>query len=236
VININVLFFATFRDIFGVKQLNLELPEHSNVQDLINVLGEEYPNALRQLSTAVVSINKEFAFQNDVIPDKAEVAIFPPVSGGSVDPNMTLLNISEDEISIDRIIQQITTEETGAVSIFSGIVRGVTKINYEKATEFLHYEAYKPMAESKMEQVANEIREKFPSIQGIAIVQRIGKLFPGTPTVIIACSAAHRDSGAFEAARYGIDRLKEIVPIWKKEHGLYGDEWIEGNYHPSPND
>ncbi|MDZ4158994.1 MAG: molybdenum cofactor biosynthesis protein MoaE, partial [Anaerolineaceae bacterium] len=69
-------------------------------------------------------------------------------------------------------------------------------------------------------------------VEGIAIVQRIGHLQPLTPTVIIACTAAHRDSGVFEAARYGIDRLKEIVPIWKKEISRDGSYWVEGNYHP----
>jgi molybdopterin synthase catalytic subunit len=73
-------------------------------------------------------------------------------------------------------------------------------------------------------------------VEGIAIVQRIGRLDPGTPTVLIACSAAHRDTGVFEAARYGIDRLKEIVPIWKKEVGPGGEEWVEGKYTPKAED
>jgi molybdopterin synthase catalytic subunit len=90
------------------------------------------------------------------------------------------------------------------------------------------------MAESKMRQVAEEIRARWPAVQGIAIVQRIGRLEPGTPTVLIACSAAHRDTGVFEAARYGIDRLKEIVPVWKKEVGPGGEQWVEGEYHPRP--
>ena len=79
-----------------------------------------------------------------------------------------------------------------------------------------------------------EIRERWPSVEGVAIVQRIGKLMPGTPTVLIACTAGHRDTGVFEAARYGIDRLKQIVPIWKKEVGPEGEEWVEGDYFPSP--
>jgi molybdopterin synthase catalytic subunit len=90
------------------------------------------------------------------------------------------------------------------------------------------------MAEAKMRQVAEEIRARWPSVEGIAIVQRIGRLEPGTPTVLIACSAAHRDTGVFEAARYGIDRLKEIVPVWKKEVGPSGETWVEGDYFPEP--
>ena len=87
---------------------------------------------------------------------------------------------------------------------------------------------------AEAEQVADEIRERWPVIEGVAIVQRIGKLYPKTPTVLIACTAAHRDTGVFEAARYGIDRLKEIVPIWKKEVSPSGEFWVEGDYTPSP--
>jgi molybdopterin synthase catalytic subunit len=92
------------------------------------------------------------------------------------------------------------------------------------------------MAEAKMRQVAEEIRQKWPAVEGIAIVQRIGHLVPGTPTVLIACTAAHRDTGVFEAARYGIDRLKQIVPIWKKEIGPDGEVWVEGAYMPDLDD
>ena len=84
------------------------------------------------------------------------------------------------------------------------------------------------MAEAKMNQIAQEMRQRWPAVEGIAIVQRIGRLEPGTPTVVVGCTAAHRDSGVFEAARYGIDRLKQIVPIWKKEVGPDGSAWVEG--------
>jgi molybdopterin synthase catalytic subunit len=112
------------------------------------------------------------------------------------------------------------------------MVRGLTARDEPHATVYLEYEAYVPMAEAKMKQVADEIRAQWPSIEGIAIVQRVGRLYPQTPTVLIACTAAHRDTGVFEAARYGIDRLKEIVPIWKKEIGTNGEFWVEGEYIP----
>ena len=85
-----------------------------------------------------------------------------------------------------------------------------------------------------MKQVGEEIRARWDSIEGIAIVHRIGRLYPQTPTVLIACTAAHRDTGVFDAARYGIDRLKEIVPIWKKEVSPDGQFWVEGGYVPKP--
>ena len=144
----------------------------------------------------------------------------------------TIFSITESEIDLNDLLARITLTSTGAAAIFAGMVRGETSRGEGHQTEYLEYEAYVPMAEEKMKQVAEEIRERWPIIEGIAIVQRIGKLYPKTPTVLIACTAAHRDTGVFEAARYGIDRLKEIVPIWKKEVSPNGEFWVEGDYIP----
>lgn len=144
----------------------------------------------------------------------------------------TVFSITEDEIDLNDLLARITLTSTGAAAIFTGMVRGETRRGEAHDTEYLEYEAYVPMAEAKMKQVADEIRAKWTSIEGIAIVQRVGKLYPKTPTVLIACTAAHRDTGVFEAARYGIDRLKEIVPVWKKEVSPDGQFWVEGDYIP----
>ena len=154
----------------------------------------------------------------------------------------TVLAITEDELDLDSLLEKITLPTTGAAVIFTGMVRGATSRHgstqasrgeaYE--TLYLEYEAYRPMSEAKMRQIAEEIRQKWPSVEGIAIVQRVGRLYPRTPTVLIACTAAHRDTGVFDAARFGIDRLKEIVPIWKKEFGPNGEFWVEGDHVPTP--
>ena len=146
----------------------------------------------------------------------------------------TIYSVTEEEIDLNDLLAQITLMSTGAAAIFTGMVRGETTRGSTHSTDYLEYEAYIPMAEAKMRQVAEEIRAKWPVVEGIAIVQRIGKLYPKTPTVLIACTAAHRDTGVFEAARYGIDRLKEIVPIWKKEVSSDGQFWVEGDYIPKP--
>ncbi|HEY4717695.1 MAG TPA: molybdenum cofactor biosynthesis protein MoaE, partial [Anaerolineales bacterium] len=185
-------------------------------------------------SSMLVAVNQQYAFDRDVIPAGAEIALFPPVSGGSDFP--TSVAVTADPLDLDQLLGKITLPTTGAVCFFSGVVRGITHRDEGHETQRLEYEAYLPMAEAKMRQVAEEIRRRWPKVEGIAIVQRIGKLLPGTPTVLIACSAAHRDTGVFEAARYGIDRLKEIVPIWKKEFSSQGEEGVEGGYIPNPND
>jgi molybdopterin synthase catalytic subunit len=144
----------------------------------------------------------------------------------------TIISITEDELDLNELLDQVTLGSTGAAAIFTGMVRGVTTRDNPHDTVYLEYEAYKPMAEAKMKQVADEIRERWSTVEGIAIVQRIGRLYPRTPTVLIACTSPHRDTGVFDAARYGIDRLKEIVPVWKKEVGPSGEFWVEGDYTP----
>jgi molybdopterin synthase catalytic subunit len=146
----------------------------------------------------------------------------------------TIISITKDVLDLDALLEQVTLPTTGAAAVFTGIVRGITGRGEPHETIYLEYEAYAPMAEAKMRQVATEIRKKWASVEGIGIVQRIGKLLPKTPTVLIVCTAAHRDTGVFEAARYGIDRLKEIVPVWKKEVSPNGEFWVEGEYIPKP--
>ena len=148
--------------------------------------------------------------------------------------NPTITYITNEELDLDALVAQVTQPSTGAAVMFSGIVRGITKRGEAHNTSFLEYEAYQPMAEAKLRQVADEIRLRWPAVEGIAIVQRIGRLYPQTPTVLIVCTAAHRNTGVFDAARYGIDRLKEIVPIWKKEVSPEGEFWVEGDYIPKP--
>jgi MoaE-MoaD fusion protein len=235
-IKIKVLFFATFREYTGLRQLDLELPQDFRVQDLRLQLSAQFPALAPHIGSALVSINHEFAFDDDLLPDAAEVAIFPRVSGGAQVPQPELFSVTDQALDLDGLLAHITLPSTGAACIFTGMVRGLTSRDDPHETVYLEYEAYQPMAEAKMKQVAAEIRQRWPEVEGIAIVQRLGRLYPMTPTVIIACTAAHRDTGVFEAARYGIDRLKEIVPVWKKEFGPQGEEWIEGEYTPGQDD
>ena len=235
---ITLLFFATLRELTGEREAAIEVPIGINVKELKKLIGEIFPSLAPSLETTLVSVNKEFGFDEDIIPEAAEVALFPPVSGGAIDNSIhpSMFKIEEGDLDLNDLVEQITTASTGAACVFTGMVRGITRRDNPHETEYLEYEAYQDMATEKMKQVAEEIWEKWPSVEGIAIVQRIGHLDTGTPTVVIACSAGHRDSGVFEAARYGIDRLKQIVPIWKKEVGPDGDVWVEGDYIPKAGD
>jgi len=233
---VTVLYFATLRDHTGLREERLSLPEGSTTADLKSLLRTRHNKLEQVLESAIVAVNREFAFPEDELHDGDEVALFPPVSGGGSEPGPTFFHLTEEPLDFNKVLEEILLPTSGAACVFTGVVRARTEREGQRETISLEYEAYQPMAEAKMGQVANEIRDRWPMVEGIAIVQRIGHLTAGTPTVLIACTAAHRDTGVFEAARYGIDRLKEIVPIWKKEIGPGGEVWVEGEYHPDERD
>ena len=234
--NLQVKLFATLKDRAGSPVVSIELPDETTVSGLLDRLAAAQPKLAPALPSCLVAINQEFAFGSTPIRSGDEVALFPPVSGGtpvSGGSYPEIFRITDGSIDLNELVASITLPSTGAVCTFTGTVRGQSA---DHETAQLHYEAYTPMAEAKMKQVAAEIRTRWPLVQGIAVVQRVGRLNVGEFTVLIAVSAGHRDQGVFEAARYGIDRLKEIVPVWKKEIGPQGEAWVEGHYHPTETD
>jgi len=236
--SVSIKFFASIRDVVGEEEIYINIPDHCSVSDLKGLLIERFPKLKDHFHIVLVAINRKFAFDDDILTDGSEIAIFPPVSGGKSVPSsqFTICKIVENNIDMNEILTQITKSTTGAVCIFTGVVRAITLRYRTQEIEYLVYDAYEKMAKEKMLQIADEIRKTWPKVEGIVIIQRIGKLYPGMPSAVIACSGSHRDEGVFEAARYGIDRLKEIVPIWKKEIGPGHDEWVIGNYLPGRGD
>jgi molybdopterin synthase catalytic subunit len=233
---ITVLLFATLKDIAGTNRISLTLPgDTATVADVRSAMTERVPQIAANLDAAISAVNEEYAFPPDPVKDGDQVAFFPPVSGGQGYPE--IVRLADQPFSTDEVIAAITVPGTGAVCVFSGMVRGeTTKGDGVSQTERLEYEAYEAMALEKMRQVAREIRERWSLVQGIAIIQRVGMLEVGQNTILIACSSGHRDQGCFEAARYGIDRLKEIVPVWKRELRPDGSSWVEGHYMPTAED
>ena len=231
---VNIFFFASLKDRAQTGKAEFELPQGSTIAELKKSLAQAFPGIESLLPRTIASINRQFAFDEDAIPENAEIALFPPVSGGA--QYTTITKVVYETLDLDEITAQLTLQTTGAVCMFTGIVRGETHREDPHLTTSLEYDAYIPMAEEKMLQIADEIRARWPEIEGIALIQRIGLLQPRTPTVIVACASSHRNNGIFEASHYGIDRLKEIVPIWKKEIGPQGQTWIEGHYQPGKGD
>ncbi|KOP71767.1 molybdenum cofactor biosynthesis protein MoaE [Cytobacillus solani] len=129
--------------------------------------------------------------------------------------------ISKEPIHVQEVIDKVVQREAGAITTFIGTVRELT---HGKKTLYLIYEAYESMAVKKLEQIGNEIKERWHGSE-VAITHRVGKLDITDVAVVIAVSTPHR-ADAYEANRYAIERIKEIVPIWKKEHWEDGQEWI----------
>ena len=129
--------------------------------------------------------------------------------------------VTSEPVSVDEVIARLVHPAVGGVAAFVGVVRGESG---GRRTDHLEYEAYPDMAERQLRRIDGEIRERWPSVREVAIVHRVGRLDIGETIVVIAVSSAHR-AETFAATHYAIDRLKEIVPIWKKEVYVDGQEW-----------
>lgn len=210
----------------------MDLKPGTDIQQLTRLLAERFPHIENQLAAAIKAVNREFAAEDLIIPDGAEVAFFPPVSGGA--HRQPILLITARPLSCDELSLEMSSDTAGAICCFSGVVRRKTVRGKEQETDALYYEAYESMALEKMRQIAREIHEQWQGIEQVGLVQRIGLLQAGEVSTLIACSGAHRDSGIFEAVSYGINRFKEIVPVWKKEITEKDQRWVTGEYRPAP--
>ncbi len=232
---VKVLLFAGLKEKARRDEIIIDLDCDASVYDLRSLIAQTIPEINNDVMRSVVTVNREFAGDDEKVPKNAEIAIFPPVSGGNCDKQkLTFCWIQYEVLDVNYIIEKIVTPTAGAIGLFVGIVRSITSRGTLNQTEYLTYEAYIPMAELKMSQIAAEIRERWPKVEGIAIIQRCGDIEAGKQSVLVACSAPHRDDGVFEATHFGIDRLKEIVPVWKRETGSDGQVWVDGTYTPRP--
>lgn len=218
---VRLLFFASIADIVGARQLDVEIPSGSTVGDLLSELEGQYPRLAGYKSILLTSVNEEYAKPETTIADGDEVAIFPPVSGGAVQTEF--YRITNEAIDARAIATQLTRPEAGAICIFEGIVRNNSK---GKITRHLVYEGYETMALKKMEEIGGFVRQAW-EIDAVGIIHRLGHLDIGETSVAIIITSAHRKA-SFDACEYAIDKLKKVVPIWKKEFFEDGEVWIEG--------
>ncbi|KXG43837.1 molybdopterin converting factor subunit 1 [Tepidibacillus infernus] len=214
---IKIKFFAGIAEATRKREHTLHLDHTPTVKDLIHLLTNEFPIAAEMIKRSMVSINHDYAKPDQNITETDEIALIPPVSGGE-EP---LFEVTTEPLYADQLIAKVSNPMAGAILTFVGTVREFT---YGKRTTYLEYEAYPEMAIKKMEEIAKEIKEKWPNTK-VAMSHRIGKLAIEEISVIIAVATPHRDAG-FEAGRYAIERLKQIVPVWKKEIWENGEEWI----------
>lgn len=226
-VRVNVLFFGQLKDIAGRGKDAIELPEGAPLEAVFQRYADEYPR-LRELRPSIVMArNHQFSEATATLADGDEVAFLPPVSGGSADRGH-LFELTRDPIDTKAVRDRVLTPEDGAVVAFEGVVRNNTK---GRPTLFLDYECYEPMAIRMMRSIGEEIAASH-AITRIAMVHRLGRMEISEISVLIVVTAPHRKP-AFEAALEGINRLKKLVPIWKKEHFADGEVWVDGEWDDS---
>lgn len=214
---VTVLYFAAARERAGCAREEVEVGDAVTVAALLERLVELHPGLEPLLPHLRSAVNQEFVGSTSPLKDGDEVALIPPVSGGSA----RLFRIVDRPLSLDEVVEAVEGEGCGGLVTFTGSVRSATR---GRAVLKLEYEAYAPMAEKKLAEIAGEASARWPGVR-IAIVHRIGTLLPGEKAVVIAVASPHRGE-AFAACQFTIDRLKQDVPIWKKEHYADGEVWV----------
>ncbi|RYX80149.1 hypothetical protein EON83_29870 [bacterium] len=233
---VQILLFASLKDALNTAQLEFEVPEGARIQDVLRAFGEAYPTVARYLPHVRVARNLDYAAQDDEVQQGDELALIPPVSGGSdtilPDDYAPLVGVREEEISLDEVTRAVegqTQGRAGAICTFSGLVRSTSRDpegNWHDDIEYLDYEAFVPMAEAKLREIAVEVAVKWDA--ACAVLHRVGKLQVGEASVVIAVASAHR-AASFEACRFVIEEIKVRVPIWKRETARDGFWWKEGS-------
>jgi molybdopterin synthase catalytic subunit len=227
---LRVLCFGRLRELIA-PEIAAELSSPATVADLWRSLREQHPALAAYDGAIAVAVNQSFASLSTLLAEGDEVALLPPVSGGSEEPELPLISahagLQREPIDAAPLLAQIKDGEDGAVCLFDGIVRNHSR---NRRTLYLEYEAYPAMALAGMETLAQEALAGFP-IRDVRIVHRVGRLEIGETSIIIAVASAHR-AAAFDACRWIIDSLKRTVPVWKKEIFEDGAIWADGEPFP----
>jgi MoaE-MoaD fusion protein len=224
-VRVKVLFFGQLKDIAGRSEDAAEIQAGATLETLFDHYAAQFPRMRDLRPSIVIARNQQFAHSATAVTDGDEIAFLPPVSGGS---DREVFELTREPIDTASVRDRVLTPEDGAVVVFEGVVRNNTKA---RATKFLDYECYEPMALKTMEQIGREIAGSH-AIASIAMVHRLGRMDISEISVLIVVTAPHRKP-AFEAAFEGINRLKKLVPIWKKEHFADGEVWVDGEWDDS---
>jgi molybdopterin synthase catalytic subunit len=227
-IRVCVLFFGGAKDIAGTNSLELALASPAQLSDASVALFDKFPELKRFGRSLLLAVNQEYAEPNTQIKANDEIAVFPPVSGGSETicdyrcPN-DFFELTTDAIDVGAVARRVVLPECGATVTLDGYARKWTS---GRETDHLIYEAYEPMALSEMQKLGAQAHKQF-EVAHVGIVHRTGRLEIGETSVVIAVCAPHRRA-AFEACEWLIKELKRTVPIWKKEVFQDGEVWVEG--------
>ena len=224
---VRVLFFGVLKEIAGKAADEIDVRDGASVRDVLLHYQSQIPQLKSSLASIALAVNQQYAGPETKLRAGDELALLPPVSGGTSTPTR-YSRITRDPIDTPRTVDRLKRGEDGAALAFQGIVRNQTR---GRKTLYLHYEAYEEMALEQMEALAVEAIAKF-QVRDVAIIHRLGRLQIGETSVLIAVASAHR-AAAFEACRWLIDTLKRKVPIWKKEYFEDGAVWADGEPFPA---
>jgi molybdopterin converting factor subunit 1 len=234
IVRVKVLFFGMLKDIAGRSEDHIEVAAGERLGEVFERYARQFPRMEQMASSIVLACNQQFCDPSTAVADGDEIAFLPPVSGGAgtftheVSEERCFFALTRDPIDAAAIAHRLLHGEDGAVVNFEGVVRNNTK---GRATRYLDYECYEPMAIEVMAGIGREIAVALP-IGRIAMVHRLGRMNIGETSVAVIVTAPHRKP-AFEAALEGINRLKRLVPIWKKEYFADGEVWVEGEWDES---
>jgi MoaE-MoaD fusion protein len=222
-VSIRVLFFGAARDVVEANQLDLSLDAPATVSSAFQNLVARFAQLERFGRSLLFAVNQEYATPDTLLKENDELAVFPPVSGGSCDYRCPydFFELTKEPIEVGQVARRVVLPECGATVTLDGYAREWTK---GKRTLYLLYEAYEQMALSEMQRLGAEAHKQF-EIAHLGIVHRTGRLEIGETSVVIAASAPHRKA-AFQACEWAIKELKRTVPIWKKEVYEGAEEWV----------
>jgi MoaE-MoaD fusion protein len=226
---VRVLFFGMLKELAGKSGDEIEVCDGASVRDVLAHYASQVPRLKPSLASIAAAVNQQYAGPDTKLNDNDEIALLPPVSGGTSDLALHRhAHITHAAIDARGVVEKLKRGEDGASVVFEGTVRNQTR---GRKTLYLDYEAYEEMALQQMESLAAQSLQQF-QIRDVAIVHRLGRLEIGETSVLIAVASAHRGP-AFEACRWLIDTLKKTVPIWKKEYFEDGAVWADGEPFPA---
>jgi molybdopterin synthase catalytic subunit len=218
-VRVTVRLFASVRERAGASSLIVPVARGGTVAQALEAASKAAPGEWRLPSKVMLAVNGEYATEKTELSEGDEVAVIPPVSGGAdAEP---LIVITDRALETEQLVEAVRSDSDGAIVTFLGVTRDR---NEGRRVLYLEYEAYQPMAERKIAEIFGEMKSRW-TIGRAAVAHRTGRVDIGEMSMALAVSAPHRRP-AFEAALYFVDRLKEVVPIWKKEYFEGGDMWI----------
>jgi molybdopterin synthase catalytic subunit len=233
-VRIRVLFFGVIRDVVGLREDSLDLPDGGSLGSVFEHYAARFPRLREMAASTVLVLNQQFSSPAAPVAEGDEVALLPPVSGGSgythhiADAAGHFFALTREPIDGTAIARQLLRGEDGAFVNFEGVGRNNTK---GRATRYLEYECYEAMAVKTMLELGLDIAGRH-SIGRIAMVHRLGRIEVSETSVAVVVTAPHRKP-AFDAALEGINRLKKLVPVWKKEYFTDGEVWVDGEWDDS---